>query len=100
MGCTDRNLICLFKMEDYTSARRPETPKIPVTSSQLRKALYMPTLVATQRDPVIQAYYQRLLARGKAKKVALIACMRKLLTILNAMVRKLQPWSSLEPLTP
>ncbi|MHB9075569.1 MAG: IS110 family RNA-guided transposase [Desulfobaccales bacterium] len=68
--------------------------------SQLRKALYMPTLVATQRDPVIQAYYQRLLARGKAKKVALIACMRKLLTILNAMVRKQQPWCSLAPLTP
>jgi transposase len=68
--------------------------------SQLRKALYMPTLVATQRDPVIQAYYQRLLARGKAKKVALIACMRKLLTILNAMVRKQQLWCSQAPITP
>ena len=68
--------------------------------SQLRKALYMPTLVATQRNPVIQAYYQRLLARGKAKKVALIACMRKLLTILNAMVRKLQSWCPSAPITP
>jgi transposase len=68
--------------------------------SQLRKALYMPTLVATQRNPVIQAYYQRLLARGKAKKVALIACMRKLLTILNAMVRKQQPWCPNATITP
>lgn len=68
--------------------------------SQLRKALYMSTLVATQHNPVIQAYYQRLLARGKAKKAALIACMRKLLTILNAMVRNQQPWCSPAPATP
>lgn len=69
--------------------------------SQLRKALYMPTLVAAQRNPVIQGYYQRLLDRGRAKKVALIACVRKLLTILNdAMVRKQQPLRSHAHLTP
>ena len=60
----------------------------------------MATLVATRLNPVIQAYYQRLLAKGKAKKVALIACMRKLLTILNAMVRKQQPWCPNAPINP
>jgi transposase len=62
--------------------------------SRLRQALYMSTLVATRFNPVIRAYYQRLLANGKAKKVALVACMRKLLTILNAMLKKQQPWCS------
>jgi len=60
--------------------------------SRLRQALYMATLVATRYNPVIQAFYQRLLEKGKAKKVAIVACMRKLLTILNAMVKKQQPW--------
>jgi transposase len=52
-----------------------------------RTSLYMATLVATRHNPVIRAFYTRLLARGKAKKVALVAAMRKLLVILNAMVR-------------
>jgi transposase len=60
--------------------------------NKLRHALYMAALVATRYNSVIQRYYQHLLAKGKAKKVALIACMRKLLTILNAMVKKQQPW--------
>ena len=60
--------------------------------SRLRQALYMATLVATRYNPVIQDFYQRLLEKGKAKKVAIVACMRKLLTILNAMVKKQQPW--------
>lgn len=54
---------------------------------QLRRALYMATLSATRYNPVISTFYQRLVAAGKPKKVALVACMRKLLTILNAMVR-------------
>lgn len=58
----------------------------------LRTVLYMATLVATRRNPVIAAFYQRLLAAGKLKKVALVACMRKLLTILNAMLRDRRPW--------
>jgi transposase len=53
----------------------------------LRSALYMATLVGTRHNIVIKNFYQRLLASGKPKKVALVACMRKLLTILNAMVR-------------
>ncbi len=68
--------------------------------SRLRQALYMATLTATRFNPVIQACYLRLLAQGKAKKVALIACMRKLLTILNAMVRNKQTWCSPAPKTP
>jgi len=58
----------------------------------VRAALYMATLVATRFNPVIRAFYQRLLAAGKPKKVALVACMRKLLTILNAMIKHRTPW--------
>ena len=58
----------------------------------VRSVLYMSTLVATRHNPVIRKFYERLLAAGKAKKVALIACMRKLLTILTAMVKNQQRW--------
>jgi len=54
---------------------------------ELRRALYMATLTATRHNPAIRAFYERLLAAGKLKKVALIACMRKLLAILNAMAK-------------
>src|SRR5215213_9129451 len=57
---------------------------------EVRSVLYMATLVATRRNPLIRAQYQQLLKRGKLKKVALIACMRKFLTILNAMLRDKQ----------
>lgn len=60
--------------------------------AQVRATLYMAALVATRRNPAIQAFYQRLLAAGKAKKVALTACMRKLLTMLNAMLKHRTPW--------
>lgn len=53
----------------------------------VRKVLYMATLVATRFEPRIKAFYERLCAKGKPRKVALNACMRKLLTILNAMMR-------------
>jgi transposase len=52
----------------------------------------MGTLVATRFNPVIRAFYQRLCAAGKPKKVALTACMRKLLIILNAMLKHRTPW--------
>jgi transposase len=52
----------------------------------------MSTLVATRHNPVIREFYERLLAAGKEKKVALTACMRKLLTILNAMAKNQQRW--------
>jgi transposase len=61
--------------------------------ASVRGALYMATLVATRRNPVIRAFYQRLLATHKPKKLALTACMHKLLTILNAMVRRQTSWA-------
>lgn len=60
--------------------------------AKLRAVLYMAALVASRRNPIIAAFYQRLLNAGKAKKVALVACMRKLLTILNAMMRTMTVW--------
>jgi transposase len=62
----------------------------------VRATLYMSTLVAVRYNPVLKAFYQRLRAAGKLAKVALIACMRKLLTILNAMVKHQTPWQSQE----
>jgi transposase len=58
----------------------------------VRHALYMAALSASRHNPVIKAFYQRLIQAGKMKKVALVACMRKLLTILNAMLRTGKPW--------
>lgn len=58
----------------------------------VRNVLYMATLVATRCNPVIKAFYQRLLKRGIPKKVALVAAMRKFITILNHMVRQQQAW--------
>ena len=59
----------------------------------VRAALYMAALVATQHNPVIRRFYQRLCAAGKGPKVALVACMRKLLTIVNAMLKHRTSWS-------
>ena len=61
--------------------------------TRLRAVLYMGALVASRYNPVLRAFYQRLLAAGKPKKLALTACMRKLLTILNAMVKAGQHWT-------
>lgn len=58
----------------------------------VRGALYMSAVVAARRNPIIKAFYQRLRAAGKAPKVSLVACMHKLLTILNAMVKHRTPW--------
>ncbi len=63
----------------------------------VRSALYMSALVASRRNPVIRAFYLRLVAAGKPRKVALTACMRKLLTILNAIARTQTPWNPAIP---
>lgn len=65
--------------------------------ASVRAVLYMAALVAARRNPTIQRFYQRLLAAGKPKKVILVACMRKLLTILNHMMRTGQPWVAPDP---
>lgn len=60
--------------------------------ASVRTTLYMATLSATQCNPTIKAFYKNLVAQGKHKKVALTACMRKFITILNAMIREKQAW--------
>jgi transposase len=71
--------------------------------AHVRAILYMGAVVAMRHNPVIKAFYERLLGRGKSKKLALTACVRKILVILNAMVRSQQPWQlpdNLQPLCP
>ena len=58
----------------------------------VRATLYMAAIVASRHNPVIRAFYQKLVSAGKLKKVALVACMRKLLGILNAMLKHDMPW--------
>ena len=65
----------------------------------IRTALYMPTIVAKKHNPVIGRFYERLLAQGKPKLVALIAAMRKLLTIINVMIRDGQTWRNQTAIT-
>jgi transposase len=67
--------------------------------ASVRRTLYMSALVATRWNPVIRAFYRRLLAAGKAQKVALTACMRKLLTILNVILKTKRPWQPMQVTT-
>jgi transposase len=68
--------------------------------AEVRAALYMGALVAARRNPAIKEFYERLLAAGKPKKVALVACMRKLLAIVNAVLKHRTPWRSPHYLSP
>ena len=61
----------------------------------IRAGLYMPILSAVRYNPKIKPFYDRLIAAGKLEKVAITACMRKLLTMLNAIVRENEPWHSI-----
>ena len=65
--------------------------------ASLRAALYMAALSAVRCNPLLRAFYERLTKAGKPKKVALVACMRKLLTILNSMMRTMTPWKAAAP---
>lgn len=62
--------------------------------ADMRSALYMASLSAVRHDPLIKAFYQRLRAAGKPAKVALVACMHKLLTIMNAIIKSGKPWQA------
>jgi transposase len=77
---------------NYDSGKKRGYRKTKAGRTNVRSVLYMSTLVATRYNPVIQKQYQHLLKRGKEKKVALTACMRRFLTILNAMMRDRQPF--------
>ena len=79
---------------NHDSGRYRGTRRIKGGRASVRQVLYMAAVAASRFNPVIRSFYQRLLASGKKKKVALVACMRKLLTILNAMIRDITPWKS------
>ncbi|WP_219976110.1 IS110 family RNA-guided transposase [Rubrobacter xylanophilus] len=68
--------------------------------ARVRAALYMGALVAARHNPTIREFYERLVKKGKPKKVALVACMRKLLAILNAVMRDRTGWRSIHALSP
>jgi transposase len=86
-------LIGLAPYDDDSGKRRGER-HIKGGRRWVRNAIYMPCLgAATQNNPVLKAFYQRLLAKGKEPKVALIACMRKLIIILNTMIARRQKWN-------
>ena len=78
---------------DDDSGKRHGQRHIQGGRRKLRKLMFMPIVgAATQHNPVLKAYYQRLIARGKKGKVALIACMRKLIGILNTMIARGEKW--------
>jgi transposase len=72
----------------YTGKRRSRAGR-----SRVRTALFMAVMSASQSNPTIKAQYQRLLAAGKQPKVTLVACMRKLITTLNPMIKTRQHWN-------
>jgi len=77
---------------NHDSGKHQGKRKIAGGRTRVRCGLYMATLVASRHNPVIRNFYQHLLSRGKLKQVALVACMRKLLVILNAMIRDNKTW--------
>jgi transposase len=80
---------------DDDSGRRRGPRHINGGRRKVRNAFYMPCLgAATQHNPVLKKFYQRLLAKGKLKKVAVIACMRKLIVILNILIARGEKWDA------
>lgn len=92
---TNRQIAALIGVAPFDDDSGPSKGKRHIKGgrARVRRVLYMATMVAaTRHNPVLNAYYQRLIAAGKLPKVALVACMRKLLTILNTMVAKGETW--------
>ena len=87
-GATDFQIPEISARGSCPYARGPRIQRLP------------PRLVAARRNPVVKEFYERLLAAGKPKKVALVACMRKLLSILNAVLKHRTPWRSPQYLSP
>ena len=86
-------LIGLAPYDDDSGKQRGER-HIKGGRRWVRNAIYMPCLgAATQNNPVLKAFYQRLIAKGKEPKVALVACMRKLIIVLNTMLARRQKWN-------
>lgn len=93
--CNNKQIAALIGTAPFNhdSGRKHGQRSISGGRPDVRSVLYMATLTATRCNPVIRAFYQRLLKAGKLKKVALVACMRKLLTILNAIIRDRVHWN-------
>ncbi len=97
LGTLDRRKVAsLVGLAPYTrqSGRWKGHARIGAGRSAVRAALFMGAMVAKRFNPVLKAFYERLLAAGKPKMVATIAVARKLLTILNAIMRDQRPWQS------
>jgi transposase len=98
LGCVDRQAVAALLGAapfDDDSGKRHGPRRIMGGRHKLRRLLFMPILgAATQHNPVLRACYQRLLARGKPPKVALMACMRKLIAILNTMLARGEKWDA------
>jgi len=110
LGQLDRRAIAAWRSEATTEVAPGSQPRVGVAPfardsglmkgrrtiwggrAPVRAVLSMAALVAVRHNPILRAFYQRLVAAGKAKKLALTAAMRKLLVILNAMLRDHQPW--------
>ena len=86
-------LVGVAPFNQYSGPRRGKRSVLG-GRARVRSALYMGALVASRRNPTLREFYQRLLNAGKPKKVALTACMRKLLIILNSMMRTGERWNS------
>lgn len=91
---SDKQIAALVGVAPHARESGPRKGQAHISGGRanVRSVLYMATLTAIRCNPVIKAFYQRLLAKGKRKKVALTACMRKLLIILNAMIKKQKAW--------
>lgn len=79
---------------NHDSGQHQGKRRISGGRAHIRAALYMGAVVAMRHNPIIKDFYERLVERGKSKKLALTACVRKMLVILNAMVRSNQPWQT------
>ena len=93
LGTLDRRQIAGIAPFNCDSGKFRGKRRIWGGRASLRAALYMATFTAVRCNPLIQPYYQPLIAAGKEHKVAMVACMRKLLTLLNAMVKNRTPWN-------
>ena len=95
LGALDRRAIAsLAGVAPHPRESGTQAKPRPVRGGRatIRRVLYLMALTASRQDPVIKAHYQQLLARGKARKVALLACARRMLGIINAMVRDGLTW--------
>jgi transposase len=96
LGCLDRRTIAaLVGLAPFNrdSGKMRGRRSIYGGRARIRTLLYMAATTAIRSNPVIRTFYERLKSRGKPHKVAIVACMRKMLTILNAMVRESTPWT-------